>query len=240
MQQMQKRMPYAQRAADIDISNKCVNIALSRRNCMKEKIRAFFRKQAKEAAKRKRKYAALKNSDGTKIRVQYFNIPIFIMLGAVIAPILFLTPAASIKNKEPLFSYDLLTTLGALVIILLPFVLLSLLNRFFFGKTVCVFSDNGIRLIDDFIKWSEIKEISYMPGGLGKHRYNISSVDIYVSKQGRPYSHTVSISHFPLYGLRLMKKHLPEAKFDLTFIWIVLAIPAALGLLTALVILLGK
>lgn len=207
---------------------------------MKKKIRAFFKNQAKEAAKRKKKYAVLKNSDGTKIRMQYFNIPVFTFLALVIVPVLFIAPAVAIKNKEPLFSYDLLTTLGVSVIILLPFILLSVLNRFFFGKVVCVINDKGIRLIDDFIKWDDITEISYQPGGLAKYNYHSSYAYITVRRPGGVYTSCIDIPHFPLYGLILLKRRLPEVKLNLTFMWIMLAIPLALGLLTALIILLGK
>lgn len=208
---------------------------------MKEKIRSYLKKSSAEAAERKRKYTALKNSDGVKIRMQYFNAPIFAVI-ALIVFMLFIGGAVAIKNKESIFSHDMITSFGGLFILTAPFIILSAINRFFFGRVVCVINDEGIRLIDEpqIIKWGEIVKVSYTPAGVIGHRLYFSEADIHVRIKCSELTRTLTLPHLPLYGIRLMKRHMPEAKFSLISVWFLAALPFALSLIISLIILLGR
>lgn len=208
---------------------------------MKEKIRSYLKKSSAQAAERKKKYTALKNSDGVKIRMQYFNMPIFAAFGLVIL-IFFIGGAVAIKNKEPFFSHDIIPAFGGLFVLTAPFILLSVLNRFFFGRVICVINDEGIRVIDgpQIIKWGEITNVSYTPAGVVGHRLYFSEADIYVPINCSELTRILTLPHLPLYGLRLMKRHMPEAKFNLTSVWFLIALPFAFSLIISLIIFLGK
>lgn len=208
---------------------------------MKEKIRSYLKKSSAQAAERKRKYTALKNSDGVKIRMQYFNAPIFAVIVLIIF-MLFIGGAVAIKNKESISSHDMIPALGGLFILTAPFIILSASNRFFFGRVVCVINDEGIRLIDEpqIIKWGEIVKVSYTPAGVIGHRLYFSEADILVPINGSELTRILTLPHLPLYGLRLMKKHMPEAKFNLTSVWFIIALPFAFSLIISLIIFLGR
>lgn len=150
---------------------------------------------------RKKEY---KKVQGQKIRRQYFNALIYILLGII--P-MFAVISAGYALKNGTFSLEkwlggLGTGAYTLFVFLLPLVLLSVFNRFFFGKIVCVLNEKGIWYDGGHAVWSDITAVEYE-----------SALPSRGSSRG--YSHAVVIcgdnriiiDQAPLYMLRQVRKY---------------------------------
>ncbi len=157
----------------------------------------------------------LKDSDGDKIRYQYFNVVIY--AGLFIAyMVIVLLAAAALATKSFSFA-DIFIAIPLIITFLSPFIILSLLNRFLFGKIVCVICDEGLILENDIIPWNNIKKISFEPNSAFLTRrsrnvkYTCATVDV---KTNESEEYSIDILHFPRYGLKRIKKQHPEIEID--------------------------
>ena len=153
--------------------------------------------------------------DGKKIRVQYFNIVLY-LVGSVFFMVYLLAPFTEVvinfgfdmgRYREIFFGY-LTDTIIVVIVFMGPVLLLSVLNRFLFGKTVAVAGEDALILENQEVAWHDIKEIEYTPNNLNKYHKKPCIAIIGLTNGKR-----VGISHFPLYGVRLIKKHNPDVKF---------------------------
>lgn len=103
----------------------------------------------------------------------------------------------------------------------LPFVVLSLLNRYAFGKIVAVIGEDGIYLENYFVPWDKIQQITYVPDMPSRS----SSPDqysraVFTVEDASNTVFDVKARHFPLYGLLKIKRLHPElpTKLDKTMI----------------------
>jgi len=116
-------------------------------------------------------------------------------------------------------------------ILALPFIVLSILNRYLFGKVVCALCDDGIQLDNTFIKWEKIEKIEYhieLPSrGMFIHKQYNRAV-IYTKSKETP------IQHAPLYMLRAVRRLCPgidarvnksSRNFILIFIGVMFLLP---------------
>ena len=158
----------------------------------------------------------LKNISGEKIRWQYFNTFIYVMLACFpVPPVMMIIMGIKENNLDlgaivealPLF----LTIWG---VFLAPFVVLSLLNRFFFGKIIGVANDEGLHLENSFIPWENIQKIVYAPGISTINKANYTFATVFVNAPNKT-GYTFDIIHFPAYGLRKIKKLHPEVDISL-------------------------
>lgn len=159
---------------------------------------------------------ALHNIAGEKIRWQYFNTFIYIMLSFLPMPFIMIAIMALKDNTFALSEWIEAIPSGLLIfaVFLAPFIFLSLLNRFFFGKIVGVANKEGLYLENDFIPWKEIEKITYTPDVFSKHKAHYSRATVVV-KQWKKDIFALEILHFPLYGLRIAKKYNPQIKMEL-------------------------
>lgn len=105
----------------------------------------------------------LRGIDGKKIRRQYFNAPLIflfsIMLGVPYAITLF---SLTIGNHG---QYELSSTFGTSILVCavfsLPFLILRVLNKHFFGRIICVLNEEGIHHPKGMLKWDAIEKIEY-------------------------------------------------------------------------------
>ncbi len=177
---------------------------------------------------------ALKNIGADKIRWQYFNIWIYMfcmLFSAVpIALLMF-----EIKNGN--YSMEEITALiceifpiflVTLTVCITPFIFLSILNRFFFGKVLCVIKDGILLLENEEIYLKDIKKIVYNPQLPSKHSTKYTYATLYVDPPKKK-DYWVNIEHFPIYGVRKLKKYNPRITFeyDRFVVFIILAIYAA-------------
>jgi len=92
---------------------------------------------------------------------------------------------------------------------IVPLVALSLLNRFLFGKTLCVASKEGLYLDDELIEWDRLEGVEYTPTIPSRYVSNpaqFSNATLYTrTSSGLP--EAKSIAHFPMYGLRVIRRY---------------------------------
>lgn len=108
--------------------------------------------------------AKLRNIAGEKIRRQYFNMFIYMMISYTIPFFLFVPFLDMVIRGEEFRGYKVMEVLEAIVIlaiVLSPVIILTLMNRFFFGKIVCVLNENGINHSHGLIPWKDIERIEY-------------------------------------------------------------------------------
>ena len=109
----------------------------------------------------------LKHADGIKIRKQYFKW-LLVFFGVLAFGLPYLILVCSVYMGKFNF-FEWLPSIGTSFLICfvfsLPFIVLSLLNRRFFGKTVCVLAEEGILYPKEdrtcLARWSEIEKIEY-------------------------------------------------------------------------------
>ena len=152
----------------------------------------------------------LKERDGIKIRRQFFNKIILVILALwlyipyCVLTILFLLDKFIVSEGLPIVVACTIICL-ALVI---PFIILSILNKKYFGKVLCVLNEHGIYYENGFIYWSDIDKIVYEPSSssLYKWRRFPSYVEIHTK------SKVIEIEHAPFYLLSRAKKMRPDIK----------------------------
>lgn len=179
----------------------------------------------------------LRAIDGERIRWQFFNVYLYLVFALLSgAPSAFVT--FNLKNGTFVwaeFGEVLWILFSCELILFSPVMILSAANRFFFGKTVCVANRDGLHLPDRTIDWKDISEVVYHPEILNRSQSFCRAV-VTVTKdtvrRGRVDT-TVEIIHFPLYGLRKIKKYAPNAKIKVKkgLIYFFAVFPTVLGII---------
>ncbi|MBR6507157.1 MAG: hypothetical protein IKT37_06120 [Clostridia bacterium] len=159
----------------------------------------------------------LKKTDGSKIRFQYFNVIIYYLLVFLpVIPVMITIIGSKYENYElPAFSELVFEVLKIGAPIILPLVFLSILNRFLFGKIICVVDNSALVLEDTKIPLRYIKKVSYTPKLISKHKVNYTFATLHIDSPEKG-EYTTDILHFPLYGLRVIKSHNPNVKIKFT------------------------
>lgn len=182
----------------------------------------------------------LKNIEGPKIRRQYFNIFLYIMLAFYPMPTILII-LSEFKNADFIISEltKILFTTGMIwLVFLIPLIILSILNRFFFGKIVSVFKEDGLVLENDVVRWNNIDEITYCPRISSKFKINYNFAKVSVNEPNK-LAYTIDIIHFPLYALKKAKKHNSEIKVKIdkegiSVILFVALLPTVMAILASL------
>lgn len=160
----------------------------------------------------------LRSLEGTKIRMQYFNTYLYFL--AALLPAIFAI-ALVITWNDP--RYSLAETVDSIMVgfitgiaLLSPIILLSILNRFVFGSIVCTVHKDGIYLKNEWIPWSEIQSVRYIPEVPSRHKRKCCRLSVVRKKQsGKEF--TTEIQHFPYYGLRKIRERRP--RLVVTYDW---------------------
>ena len=105
----------------------------------------------------------LRGIDGKKIRRQYFNAPLIFLFSLMIAIPYSITVFSFAMGKYE--QYELPSTLGTSILVCgifsLPFLILRVLNKHFFGKIICVLNAEGIHHPKGVLKWEAVEKIEY-------------------------------------------------------------------------------
>jgi hypothetical protein len=146
----------------------------------------------------------LKERDGIKIRRQFFNGIILVILALwLYIPYCILTIVFLV---DKFVASECLTIVASCSVIclalIIPFIILALLNRKYFGKILCVLNEHGIYHENGFIYWSDIDKIVYTPSSPGLYRWSRfpSYVEIHTK------SKVIEIDRAPSYLLFRAKK----------------------------------
>ena len=202
----------------------------------------------------KRTQEKLKSIPGEKIRRQYFNVAIyplllFVLLVLTMCMITWFGNGTRDEKIEDMAS--LMVALLCLAVPLLPLIVLSILNRFYFGRVICVLNEKGLYFADGFvdedvffkadgnvrmIKWEHIRKVAYEPDGFhfSAHGSGCRNCAYITTK---PYKKEIvaEVNHAPFMLLRKMKKYCPNAKYGFTgFGWFLVALYALLPTVMAI------
>ncbi len=109
------------------------------------------------------KETTLKSIRGKKIRRQYFNFPLIILFSAMI----FASYGISVisigmgKSEQYIWHDNFLTSFWVCLGFSLPFLLLRVINKNFFGRIICVLTEEGIHYPRGMLRWETIEKIEY-------------------------------------------------------------------------------
>lgn len=106
----------------------------------------------------------LLNIDGQKIRRQYFNGILWFATVCVVpyALITYLMNLFFGRETGALCQFsEVIGVFIVLLIMMIPVIILSILNRSFFGDVVCVLEKEGLHHKDGFIIWDAIVKMEY-------------------------------------------------------------------------------
>jgi len=209
---------------------------------IKNRQKYLITKQEFEKQKLKRKNPELEGKNGEKIRRQYFNLYIGAQLSFAPAVSLIIIISELKKGNFDIYGmlFEMANTVPAVLkiyaIFLFPFVLLSILNRFCFGKVLGVVNDFALYLKDRELDINDIVKIVYYPGSFSRHRISSCGATFTVDcKNGN--TQTLDVASFPLYGLKKIKKYNPNVKLsiDKSF-WFLALCPTVICVILALLI----
>ncbi len=151
----------------------------------------------------------LKKIDGKKIRWQYFSVIIYGMISLMMMLVVMF---AILDIRADKFAWATIFGVASMWLYMTsPFIVLSILNRFLFGKVLCVMNNRGVYFENDFIPWKNIKKVEYNPELSSKHKVKYSYASFTIA-EGNSREYQLNISHFPLYGLRIIKNYNPDIK----------------------------
>ncbi len=177
---------------------------------------------------------SLREIDGIKLRWQYFTFPILILTFCMVV-----VPYCELVFSISMGKFDFSEFISAVwvsvcvsFILSVPLIVLSIFNRRFFGKIICVINESGIHHSSGFIKWSDVVKIEYeidFPNR--QHHYRFCHAVIYTKEE------TVTLVHAPLSLLSAAKKYKPniEAKVSKNSKWMLVFFAAAIILLVPII-----
>ena len=162
------------------------------------------------------KSTELKLIDGKKIRRQYFNIPLVVLYYlAFLIPYFILAISFFTKNFDAdAWPYTLWISIWICFCFSIPFLILKTLNKHFFGKIICVFSNEGIHYPKGKLFWNTIEKIEYA----------LNSDKRYKSDTEKPYraivytsgGRHVVLNNSPIHLLHYAKKYKKDIDIKIT------------------------
>ena len=160
-------------------------------------------------------FSDLNQLNGTKIRKQPFNWALYAFLAFLLPliPILFILEC---KKQGVLFfqAWHILAditveALPSFSFFIIPLFVLSVLSKLWFGGIVAVVEESGVYLNGTFVPWKDIKEVVYTMPHYSKVSYRAAYITVRVSSAQKR-EVCIEVSGFTLYGLRILRKHLPK------------------------------
>ena len=152
----------------------------------------------------------LKEQEGIKLRHQYINVYLAMLAVAfgIFLPVFFMLEWSQYGMSFAIFCSYLYNILPILDLFFTPLIIFSLLNRFCFGKIVCVLNENGFYMENDFYQWNEIQSIFLMQDLPGKRDPKHNTAVLTIQNGEDPYK--VELPYFPFFGRHTIKKFAPQ------------------------------
>lgn len=185
--------------------------------------------------KSKKQAKSLEEIEGQKIRWQYFNTWIYMMLAII--PVV---PVMIIMGELREGNFDIWNTivemLGVTPVIAVmygifigPFIILSIFNRFTFGKILGVTNEDTLFLENREISIKDIVKIIYHPRVMPRRKISFSYAT-FVVQLNKNDTESFDVIHFPIYGLRKIKKHNKDIKLSCDkYIWFLILCPTVIS-----------
>lgn len=189
----------------------------------------------------------LSDTDGTKIRRQYLNIFVFVMLAMsllTVTPVLVMNTlwgdsGTRLNSWSEIFTHIIAVAL----VLMLPFILVSVVNRFLFGKVVCVLNDRGISYRKGSaireIRWEDVRGLEY---GIRIFPFFATSEHPWCYARITGNKPDASIDQAPFMLLKKVKKYtdakITFEKTGLKMVALALAIPFCVSVILGLLLIL--
>jgi hypothetical protein len=157
----------------------------------------------------------LNEIDGRKIRRQYFTLPVvmhYVLMLFVPYCILVFTIQLNKFNMQEWIS-SVWISVWVCFCFSLPWMILRILNKRYFGKIVCVLTDDGIHYDKEFIGWEYISKIEYVIDLPSRYRYDPKRkcrAVVYTENK------TIILYHAPHSILQSVKKFKPQIKTQMS------------------------
>ena len=186
-------------------------------------------------SKAKKQAKSLEETEGSKIRWQYFNTYIYMMLSFYPA-----VPAMIIMQNLRHGNFDVWNTILEMSsaepviiamygIFIVPFAVLSIFNRFCFGKILGVVTEDTLFLENREIPVAAIKKIVYHPRIMSRRSISFSYATLFIRTKANN-TEPLDIVHFPIYGLRKIKKYNREIKLGCDkYVWFLILCPTVVA-----------
>ena len=186
-------------------------------------------------SKAKKQVKSLEEIEGKKIRWQYFNTFIYIMLAFIPAvPVMII---AQELRKGNLNIWNIIVEMsGATPVMIVmygifigPFVILSIFNRFSFGKLLGVVTEDTLFLENREIPITDINKIVYHPRIMTRRSISFSYATIFIRTKANNMK-PLDVVHFPMYGLKEIKKYNKDIKLSCDkYIWFLILCPTVIS-----------
>ena len=186
-------------------------------------------------SKAKKQVKSLEEIEGKKIRWQYFNTFIYIMLAFIPAvPVMII---AQELRKGNLDIWNIIVEMsGATPVMIVmygifigPFVILSIFNRFSFGKLLGVVTEDTLFLENREIPITDINKIVYHPRIMTRRSISFSYATIFIRTKANNMK-PLDVVHFPMYGLKEIKKYNKDIKLSCDkYIWFLILCPTVIS-----------
>lgn len=170
---------------------------------------------------------------GKKIRRQYFTIPVVLHYVLMLALAYFFLVFYIMLGRFDFSDWlsDVWISVWVCFVFSLPWCILKKLNRHFFGRIVCVLTEEGIHYHKGIIHWDCIEKIEYVFDTSPKYKND-------PQKRCRAVIHTngrhIAILHAPLSIIRDVKKYKPKINVTLSDKRVLLSYIVIITLLLAL------
>ena len=193
----------------------------------------LFLKLLKSKAKKQAK--SLEEIEGQKIRWQYFNTWIYMMLAIIPAvPVMIIMGELREGNFD---IWNVIVEMSSATPVMIamygffigPFAILSIFNRFCFGKLLSVVTEDTLFWENREIPITDINKIVYHPRVMTRRSISYSYATIFIRTKANN-TQPLDVVHFPLYGLRKIKKYNKEIKLSWDkYIWFLVLCPTVIS-----------
>ena len=161
----------------------------------------------------------LSETAGKKVRVQYFTWLLYIIFPLFSLALVWFPLFMNIKDGT--FGYGGITVVVVLfAIICIPTIILAILNTFFFGKVICIATDEAFVFDESSIPYKKIKDFRYSPRF--PSRFNpLSSYGTFTVEKNEEELEVFKAAKLPFYAVFELKKRAPHVKIKFDTIGIV-------------------
>ena len=194
---------------------------------------SFFLQLIKNNSKKQTE--SLEDIEGKKICWQYFNTFIYIMLAFIPAVPIFIIMQELRHGNFDIWNVIVEMSGASPVMIAMygifigPFAILSIFNRFNFGKLLGVVTEDTLFLEIREIPITDKKKMVYHPRIMTRRSISYSYATIFIRTKANNME-PLDVVHFPLYGLRKIKKYNKKIKLSCDkYIWFLVLCPTVIS-----------
>ncbi len=162
----------------------------------------------------------LSETAGKKVRVQYFTWILYFFYAVASFVFAWLPLFTYIKDGSFNYKEAVMNVTGLFAVMGVVIVALALLNRFIFGKVICIVTDEAFVFDESSIPYKKIKDFRYSPRLPSKRGYS-SSYGTFTVEKNEEELEVFKAAKLPFYAVFELKKRAPHVKIKFDTIGIV-------------------